>query len=261
MTKWLDLYQIDKAVRPLMGFVDDLSTWYTRRSRDRFKSENNNDKTAALQTMRYILREFAKVAAPTLPFYAEHLFCRVKGPTDSQSVHLESWPRYEAADTTCLRDMTEVRRLVTLGLEQRAKVNLKVRQPLASLSIKSTSLGLEFLDLIKDEVNVKEVVVSPALVSDVLLDTVVTESLRKEGIVRDLIRAIQELRKTEGLTVGDKVTLLLESDEKAKELVQAFIHDIKKVTLVTGVDYAPLPHAAELVIEEYRFKLGFKQSR
>ncbi len=259
MTKWLDLYQIDKAVRPLMGFVDDLSTWYTRRSRDRFKSENKEDKSVALETTRYILREFSKIAAPIIPFYAEYLFGRVKAQDDKQSVHLEDWPHYKAADAAVISDMAEVRRLVTLGLEQRAKANLKVRQPLASLSIKSKSLGAEFLDLIKDEVNVKEVKINTVLEGDLVLDTVVTESLRKEGVARDLIRAIQELRKTEGLTVGDKVVLILDADEKAKELVHSFLHDIKKVTLVTGVEYSHLPHAAELAVEEFKFKIGFKK--
>jgi isoleucyl-tRNA synthetase len=259
MTKWLDQYQIDKAARPLMSFVDDLSTWYTRRSRDRFKSDDVMDKESALATTRYILREFAKISAPIIPFYAEYLFGKVKATTDSQSVHLEQWPTYKTGDVTVIENMAEVRRLVTLGLEQRAKSGLKVRQPLTALTIKTKTLSPEFLNLISDEVNVKAVTVDEKIEGDVVLDTVVTPELKKEGVARDLIRAIQELRKTEGLTVGDKVVLLLESDEKAKELVHSFLHDIKKVTLVTGVEYAHLPHVAELAIEEYRFKIGFKK--
>lgn len=259
MTEGLDKYQIDKAARPLMTFVDDLSTWYTRRSRDRFKSDDVADKKAALATTRYVLREFAKISAPIIPFYAEYLFGKVKAQGESQSVHLEVWPKYKDVDLTVISNMAEVRRLVTLGLEQRAKANLKVRQPLASLSLKTKTLTKEFLDLIKDEVNVKEIIVNETIEGDILLDTKVSEELRKEGVARDLIRAIQELRKTEGLTVGDRVVLVLDSDEKAKELVHTFLHDIKKVTLVTGVEYGNLPHANELVIEEYRFKIGFKK--
>ena len=258
MTKQLDLYQLDKATRPLMTFVDDLSTWYTRRSRDRFKSDDASDKQAALATTRYVLREFAKISAPIIPFYAEYLFGKVKAPTDSQSVHLELWPKYQATVESVIENMAEVRRLVTIGLEQRSKANLKVRQPLAALTIKSKTLSKEFTDLIKDEVNVKEVYLDEKIKGDVVLDTVVSEILRKEGVARDLIRAIQEMRKTKGLTVGDKVVLLLDSDEKAKELVHSFLHDIKKVTLVTGVEYINLPHAVELSVEEYKFKFDFK---
>jgi isoleucyl-tRNA synthetase len=259
MTKQFDAYQLDKAARPLMSFVDDLSTWYLRRSRDRFKSSVAADKDAALDTTRFILKEFAKISAPFLPFYAEYLFGRVKGISDPESVHLAEWPKVGAVDTKVIEDMKETRRLVTVALQERSKANIKVRQPLTKLSIKSKQLGAAFIDLIKDEVNVKAVIVDETITSDTLLDTKVTEELRKEGVVRDMIRAIQDLRKTEGLTVGDKVALLLDSDEKGKELVQLFAHDIKKVTLVTDIEYAHLPHAPEMAIEEYRFKVGIKK--
>jgi isoleucyl-tRNA synthetase len=257
----LDLYQLDKASRPLMSFVDDLSTWYLRRSRDRFKSEDAADKALALGTTRYILRELAKVSAPFLPFYAEALWGRVRQDFDRESVHLEEWPAYEAtkADDKIVADMAEARKVVTLALQERAKANIKVRQPLAKLSIKNASFGAELLAVIKDEVNVKEVVADATLASDTLLDTAVDENLRKEGIARDVIRAIQDLRKTEGLTVGDRVCLLLDSDEKGKELVHAYLADVKRVTLVTGVEYAHLPNATALEVEGYSFKLGFKK--
>ncbi len=259
VSKQLDLYQLDKASRPLLSFVDDLSTWYLRRSRDRFKSDDKADMSAALSTTRYVLREFAKISAPFIPFYAEYLFGKVKTTDESESVHLEIWPEYADANRGVIEHMAEVRRLVTLGLEQRAKVNIKVRQPLSKLTIQNTDLGEEYLALIKDEVNVKTVAGDEAMKDEVVLDTTVTEDLRKEGVVRDVIRAIQELRKTAGLTVGDRVTLVLESDEKAKELIHAFIHDIKKVTLVTGIEYGHVSEATPLVIDEFTFKLGFKK--
>ncbi len=261
VTVALDAYQIDRAARPLMGFVDDLSTWYVRRSRDRFKSDDLADKRLALGTTKYVLREFAKVAAPFIPFFAEYLFLRVRSESDAESVHLERWPTYRvtSASTRLLADMAEVRRLVTLSLEQRSKANIKVRQPLALLSIKKNQFRTDLLDLIKDEVNVKSVVLDLALENEVVLDTSVTDELKREGVARDVIRAIQDLRKKEGLTVGDKVSLLLDSDEKGKELVTAFLPDIKRVTLVTGVDYADMPHIEALVVEGYSFRLGIKK--
>ena len=178
-----------------------------------------------------------------------------------ESVHLVEWPKYKidtAAEKSVI-DMAEARKIVTVALQERAKANIKVRQPLAKLSIKNASLGTELFAVIKDEVNVKEVVVDATLVTDTLLDTAVDENLRKEGVARDVIRAIQDLRKTEGLTVGDKVTLLLDSDEKGKELVRAHLADVKRVTLVIGVEYAHLPNATALEVEGYSFKLGFKK--
>lgn len=261
VTAALDAYQIDRAARPLMGFVDDLSTWYVRRSRDRFKSDDAADKALALGTTRYVLREFAKIAAPIIPFYAEHLFRSVRLATDEESVHLEKWPQYKVptSSTRLLSDMSEVRRLVTLSLEQRSKANIKVRQPLARLSIKKQQFRTDLLDLIKDEVNVKSVILDLDLETEVELDTVVTDELKREGVARDVIRAIQDLRKKEGLTVGDKVSLLLDSDEKGKELVAAFLSDIKKVTLITGVEYASIPHVEPLSVEGYSFRIGIKK--
>ncbi len=263
VTKQLDAYQLDKAARPLMSFVDDLSTWYLRRSRDRFKAEGDAqalaDKAAALATTRLVLREFAKVAAPFIPFYAEYLFGKVRFTDDPESVHLCDWPSADSIDAKVLTGMSETRSIVTLALQERSKANIKVRQPLAKLSIKDASLGAEFVELIKDEVNVKEIVADQSLASETLLDTAVTESLRKEGVIRDLIRAVQDLRKKENLTVGDKVSLILDSDEKGKELVQAFIHDIRRVTGVTGVHHDSLPQAEEMSIEEFRFRIGIKR--
>ncbi len=259
VTRALEKYQIDKGARPLLGFVDDLSTWYLRRSRDRFKSDDLQDRKNALETTRFILREFSKIMAPFTPFYAEHLFCKVKTAQDPESVHLADWPTAATYDAKVISDMAETKRLVTLALQERAKANIKVRQPLALLKVKTKELGPEYIELIQDEVNVKSVIVTSALENDTELDTKVTDELKKEGVVRDLIRSIQELRKTEKLTVTDKVVLLLDSDEKGKELVSAFASEIKRVTLVTGVEHQTMVHAQPLVIEEYTFKIAFKK--
>ncbi|MFA6095731.1 MAG: class I tRNA ligase family protein [Candidatus Paceibacterota bacterium] len=258
VTKWLDLYQLDKAARPLMGFVDDLSTWYLRRSRDRFKSDDASVRAAALSTTRRVLSEFAKVSAPFLPFYAEHLWSKTRLSTDEESVHLASWPEKARIDQPVLDAMAEARKLCSAGLELRMKAKINVRQPLARASIKAT-LSPEHLGLIRDELNVKAVESQPGLASDIELDTAITPALREEGIIRDVIRAIQDLRKKEGLTVGDKVGLVLDSDERGKELVRKYITDIRRVTLVTGVSYAQLPHAEPLKAEGYSFGLGFKK--
>ncbi len=263
MTGKLDDFKLLEPTRAIRMFIDDLSTWYVRRSRDRFKSDDIRDRELALETTRYVLLTLAKLLAPFTPFYAESLYAKLKSDIDPESVHLTSWPEPVKIEKTVLESMSHVRRLVTLGLEQRSKANIKVRQPLQRVTIPAVSLTAEYLELIKDELNVKEIVLKSDKTTDaeisVMLDTTVTPELRLEGVSRDLIRAIQELRKSEGLTVGDRVVLVLDADEKAKELVHASLHEIKRVTLVTGVIYESLPQAKELAIEEFRFKLGFKK--
>ena len=205
-----------------------------------------------------MLREFAKLLAPIAPFYADYLFGRVRAHNEPESVHLCDWPTLVKTDEKVIADMVQARRIVTLGLEQRASANIKVRQPLAKFLIKTAALPSGFLTIVKDEMNVKEVIVDSTISSDVVLDTVVTDELRREGVARDLIRAIQEARKEKGLTVGDKVMLLLDSDEKGKELVHEFLADIKKVTLVTGVEYGHISEAEALAIEGFSFKIGLR---
>lgn len=262
MTQALEGYMLDKAARPLMSFVDDLSNWYVRRSRDRFKSEDMSDRLSALSTTRYVLAEFAKIAAPFLPFYAEHLWSKTRFLNDAESVHLASWPlvssKLKSEDSKLIADMAEIRRIISIGLEQRAKANVKVRQPLAEAKIKKT-FEPDYLDVARDELNVKTVVSDPALASDIEIDTVMTPILREEGIMRDIIRAVQDLRKKEGLTVGDKVELILDSDEKGKELVHKYLTEIRRVTLVTGVSYAHIPDGEKIKIEEYTFGFRFKK--
>ena len=185
-TEGYEKYQLDKAVRPLAPFIDDLSVWYLRRSRDRIKDGGEDAKTA-LATLRYVLHTLARVIAPSMPFLAEHIFQSVKEETDEESVHLAQWPSYAKASEgaarflarlfgkkdSILSDMADARAIVTQALEARDKAGLKVRQPLASLSIPTSSkLGVEYLLILADEVNVKIV---RKMGSDLALDTNMTD--------------------------------------------------------------------------------------
>src|SRR3989339_1523181 len=165
VTKAVDKYELDKAVRPVALFVDDLSTWYLRRSRDRFKANNQKDKTQAIETTRFILEELAKIIAPVMPFYADELYQKVKSFAGKESVHLDIWPeahKLTLMEEKIISEMEEIRKIVSFGLEARSKANIKVRQPLKSLKIKNQKLKFseeekkKYQDLIKDEVNVKE---------------------------------------------------------------------------------------------------------
>jgi isoleucyl-tRNA synthetase len=237
-TKGFDAYEIDRAVKPVALFVDDLSTWYLRRSRDRFKSDDALDRAHAIATTRTVLREFAKLIAPTMPFLAEYLYQRLQG--QKESVHLEAWSVPGKINQELLDSMAEVRHTVSLALEARVKAGMKVRQPLGKLSVKSQSLKgkSEFLELIKDEVNVKEVVCDDSISEDVLLDLVITPELKKEGQFRELVRGVQELRKNTGLMPSDVVVLEIKTNEEGKELVSFFMNELKKATLLSEVAFA-----------------------
>jgi isoleucyl-tRNA synthetase len=234
----LDAFQVFEAARSIRNFVGDFSTWYIRRSRDRFKSEDVEDKNNVLATTRFVLLEMAKYMAPFTPFFAEYMYLKLKSENDPESVHLCQWPAFakaSAIEEEILKNMEETRKIVSLALEKRMTAGIKVRQPLKSLKVKSEKLKNkeEYLELIKDEVNVKEVEFNKNLEGEVELDTEITEELQKEGNARDLVRVIQELRKNKDLVPSDTIELLVDTDENGKEFLNSVSDEIKKPTNVS----------------------------
>ena len=159
VTAAMDAYDLQRSVRPFVKFVEDLTNWYIRRSRRRFwKSTNDGDKLCAYRTLRYVLVQLAKVAAPFTPFIAEEIYRNLKGANDPESVHLCEFPTANAAarDLALEKRMAAVQTVVELGRRLRADNDLKVRQPLSAIRIAGADVkGLE--DLIMDELNVKRV--------------------------------------------------------------------------------------------------------
>ena len=264
VTKAVDKYELDKAVRPVALFVDDLSTWYLRRSRDRFKANNQKDKTQAIETTRFILEELAKIIAPVMPFYADELYQKVKSFAGKESVHLATWPEARKLTLTeekIISEMEEIRKIVSFGLEARSKANIKVRQPLKSLKIKNQKAKLseeekkKYQDLIKDEVNVKEIIFDDALVEEVILDLVITPELKAEGQMRELTRAIQELRKQENLNPTDIVSLKVKTSQSGQELIKKFEAEIKKITLLKNISLEDFEGGTVVTAEEINFEL------
>jgi len=259
ITTSLDLHHIDAAARPVMSFVDDFSTWYIRRSRDRFKSDDVSEKQEALTTTRFVLLELAKCMAPFMPFFAEHIYLKLKSENDPESVHLCDWPKIEKADEKILNNMEETRKIVSLALEKRMTAGIKVRQPLRSLKIKSERLKSEkeYFELIKDEVNVKEILFDQNMEGEVELDTEVTPELQKEGNARDFIRATQELRKNKNLTPSDIIEILIETDETGKGFLNSVSKEIKKPTNVS--DFVFQENNGEILkIDGMVFKISIK---
>ena len=159
VTAAMDAYDLQRSVRPFVKFIEDLTNWYIRRSRRRFwKSQNDGDKLCAYRTLRYVLVQLAKVAAPFTPFIAEEIYRNLKGEGDPESVHLCDFPTANAAarDLDLERRMADVQAVVELGRRLRADNDLKVRQPLSVLKVAGGDVkGLE--SLIEDELNVKTV--------------------------------------------------------------------------------------------------------
>ncbi len=159
VTTAMDQYELQKAIRPFVKFIEDLTNWYIRRSRRRFwKSTDDGDKKSAYQTLRYVLVQLSKVAAPFTPFIAEEIYRNLKGESDPESVHLCDFPTANASarDLPLEQRMSDVQAAVELGRRLRADNDLKVRQPLSAMKLAGGDVaGLE--SLIEDELNVKQV--------------------------------------------------------------------------------------------------------
>ncbi len=228
VTESMESYALDKAVRPLHDFVDDLSTWYVRRSRDRFKNEDLQDKTEAIETLRWTLRKFSKLIAPFAPFIADWMWMRIKKDEDPKSVHLANWCTVREYDQNILEDMKQIRIAVTSALDKRKEAGIRVRQPLQSLTI-NFDIPKNMLDILKGEVNVKEIIVDLSK-DDIVLDTTLTEELKKEGIMREIVRAIQQERKHMNLSPQDTVSATLHADENQLQIAKDFMSEIIHAT-------------------------------
>ncbi len=228
-TEGYEGYRLDEAVRPLALFIDDLSVWYVRRSRERFKSETD-DKKAALATLRYVLYTLSRIMAPAMPFFAEHVFQAIREGEDEESVHLATWPeipKFSFDSGRVLVNMFGARLVVSKALEVRDTTGIKVRQPLARLTIpRSTNLDEGFLAVIAEEINVKEVVMGDVF----LLDTNLTEELREEGLVRDTIREIQAYRKSTNLKPGELAAYKLTASSENRKVLEKHVAEIQKAT-------------------------------
>ena len=210
-TKGYENYMLDDATRGIADIIDDISVWYTRRSRDRLKGDvGDNAQVEAYETLTYVLLTLTKVMAPAMPFISERIYKQVGGT--KESVHLESWPELKYVDENCIKEMKEVREAVSLGLMKRTEAKINVKQPLGLISFKK-EITSNYFDLIKDELNVKEVAIHEKQEEDVALDTTITEQLQKEGDIRKLIRAVQEMRKEKGLVQSDEINLIISSRE------------------------------------------------
>jgi len=276
----MERYELAKATRLFMPFIDNLSNWYIRRSRKRFwKSEDDTDKEQAYQTLYTVLVTLSKLMAPFTPFLAEEMYrnltnCHsreVGNPGSTDSVHLAEWPVADEGliDEKLNEEMNVVRSMVTAGLQLRAEAKIKVRQPLSESRIKNQELSKEMHEILKEELNIKDVVIDASIKQEIVLNTEITEELKLEGEAREIIRAIQEGRKKAGFNVEDRIVLGYNGMEgvfngDAEKGINGFKEEISKEILATEVKNELLENAEyseSVTIEGGSFEFQLKRTK
>ena len=220
-TERLEGYIVTETVRELGEYVQDLSTWYVRRSRDRFKSNDEADKMSAIATLQECLITLSELMAPFVPFLAEEVYQKSGGK--KESVHLEAWPiaNERLIDESILEQMGRTRSVVSRALERRSEAGINVRQALASamVTIPSGELAQEYVEVIQDEINVKKVTIQKGDYQ-VELDLALTPELVREGTVREIIRRVNAMRKNAGLTIEDRIELYVTGEAEVLKAVE-----------------------------------------
>ena len=246
----LNNYNLQDATKPILPFLDDASNWYVRRSRRRFwKSEDDGDKNDAYRTLHYVLVRLSYMLAPFTPFLAEELYHNLTG--DNESIHLKDWLPAGEIDSSMLRDMNALRTAVNDGLSKRASEGIKVRQPLASVKLINTisrdtpaEVTQFLIDIAKDELNVKSVEIvtdseSESAQPSVVYDLTITPELKREGLMREIVRHVQSARKQAGLQIDDRIVLSISSDDsEISQAIDAFADVIKSETLAVELNSA-----------------------
>ena len=244
----LNNYNLQDATKPILPFLDDASNWYVRRSRRRFwKSEDDSDKNDAYRTLHYVLVRLSYMLAPFTPFLAEELYHNLTG--DNESIHLKDWLPAGKIDNSMLRDMNALRTAVNDGLSKRASEGIKVRQPLASAKLINTisqdtsaEVAQFLIDIAKDELNVKSVEIvtdseSESAQPSVVYDLTITPELKREGLMREIVRHVQSARKQAGLQIDDRIVLSISSDDsEISQAIGAFADVIKSETLAVELN-------------------------
>ncbi len=235
-TEAADDFEIARAINPVFELIEDMSNWYIRRSRRRFwKSEDDTDKLEAYETLWYSLYRLSQLLAPWAPFATDHLWRELVAGTDlPKSVHLSDWPEGGAVDEALIEEMKTTRAVINDVLRQRAQVGIKVRQPLLEVKLgKQHSVSQELIDIIAEEANIKKVTIDSSAADDnVELNTTITDELKLEGVMRDVVRFAQAARKHAGLDVENRILLSLATEDKMlSDAISKFSDTIKQETL------------------------------
>jgi isoleucyl-tRNA synthetase len=229
VTKNLDNYKLLEATREIKELIADLSQWYIRRSRDRFKGSDSVDRAYALATTEYVIREIAKLLAPFTPHLSEEIWQQLRRDDDPESIHLVEWSAAGEVDSKLLKDMAAVRDLASVGLALRQQSNINTRQPLAGFYHDRREISTQLNSVLAAELNVQEV----GYDNEIQLDTVLTPELVQEGQMRELLRAVQSLRKKMDLVPSDPIKLLLQ--KPTPEQLSLIKTNLSELESVAGV--------------------------
>jgi isoleucyl-tRNA synthetase len=241
-------YLMRDATQPLVDFVQELSTWYVRRIRSRVKGEDAADRLNALRTLQTVLKTFSLVAAPITPFIAEKIYQSLRTQQDPESVHHVDWPVSDPAflNQQITTEMQSVRVVIEQALALRAEAGMKVRQPLQSVTVTGTAISEALQQVICEELNVKEVKFGDAMA----LDTQLTDELRTEGTLRELVRQTNALRKQSGLSVGQQVKIVITTpSEQIQKALTTFADEYKQSVLATDVQIVAESQAQQMTID------------
>ncbi len=238
VTEKLEDYDVTGASRAIEQFaISDFSQWYLRRSRERFQRPKSvQEKKEAAETTVYVLDTLCRLTAPFTPFLSEYMYHELRKKTGQKeiSIHLRNWPSVGSGkNSKIIKEMQSVRDIVAAALKLRAEAGIKVRQPLAGLQIASTfSLQSDFVAIIKEEVNVKNVTFGLGIGKPMSLDTVITPELKEEGMIREFSRNIQEMRRELGLTPAQKAKLVILGEDN---LMSTILRSKKKIQKDTNL--------------------------
>jgi isoleucyl-tRNA synthetase len=348
-TEQLDAYDLQRTIDPIVAFIDSLNNWYIRRSRRRFwKSENDDDKNQAYQTLWHALITLTKVAAPFIPFVTEEIYQNLKTNDMAESVHLAQWPvaADNRRDRELERKMELTRQSVSMGRALRTQHKLKTRQPLKALHLVTRdraekTILYEMSEIISEELNVKEVIfrdneeelveysakanfkvlgrvlgkdmktaaarieqLTPSEITSLMegatlsiefkgqehtnldltadsiavqrsekeglkvlnegsltvaLDPEITEELLKEGIVRDIVRAVQNLRKEKDLDVTDRIKLCLNGPDIIQSALDDFEDYLMQETLCNSWSWEMPEEFIEVAAGDEEVKIGLEK--
>nr|QNO56666.1 isoleucine--tRNA ligase [Methanosarcinales archaeon ANME-1 ERB7] len=279
----IERFEIHVAARKMEEFiVNDLSNWYIRRSRRRFWIvEADFDKDSAYITLFEVLVSLCKLLAPFVPFITEHIYQKiVRGVSDDvlESVHLCDYPSPDESliDTELEASMAMASKLVEAGRRARAEAGIKIRQPLKEVVVVCSDQKRKNVErlvgVLKDELNVNEVrfeddafvaadvykQVDVAEDTALFLDTYLDKGLIEEGLVRDLVRRIQGMRKDIDLEYTAKISIMYEGDEEVKEAIDRFSDYICTETLAESIEKGKPSESGDNIYEK-DWKIGKKE--
>ncbi|MFH0970813.1 MAG: isoleucine--tRNA ligase [Candidatus Diapherotrites archaeon] len=248
-TKAMNAYDMINTTRVIGELISDLSTWYLRRSRERLKGNDAQDKQNSVRTLGYVLHSLSKIMAPITPFIAEEIHQSLRKNCNElkESVHLEDWPasNEKEVDMNLIQKMVFVREAVSLALEQREREKIPVRQPLAKATIYGIELNTEshpwIIDIFKEEVNVKKVefIKEPKNGQKMAeLDTRITGELLAEGAAREFTRVVQDLRKNAKLNPEDEVQVFIQTEKTLEKMLTPHLTEIKEKVRANNITFA-----------------------